>query len=303
MEPGEFDLVGFAVGVVERKQRAAGRGARRATSSSASPVRGCGATATRSRATRAARARRPPARRARVAGRAPLARRRAAPTRARSTRPRCGSSARHVDVHAFAHVTGGGIPGNLARVLGRDCDAVIAARRVGGAADLRRDPGAPATSPTTRWSTCSTSASACWPLSPQRTASIPSTRCARRATMRGQLGRSSEGRGGCTRSRAEAGAETVAATLHTGPIPTRLPRRGSVTSEVTHGPEPTPEHEQLLTPSEVAAMFRVNPKTVTRWARAGKISAIRTLGGHRRFKAVRSASSWSRSTRAAATRP
>ena len=34
-------------------------------------------------------------------------------------------------------------------------------------------------------------------------------------------------------------------------------------------------------------MFRVNPKTVTRWARAGKISAIRTLGGHRRFKASR----------------
>jgi excisionase family DNA binding protein len=32
-------------------------------------------------------------------------------------------------------------------------------------------------------------------------------------------------------------------------------------------------------------MFRVNPKTVTRWARAGKISAIRTLGGHRRFRA------------------
>jgi excisionase family DNA binding protein len=48
-----------------------------------------------------------------------------------------------------------------------------------------------------------------------------------------------------------------------------------------HGSEP----EQLLTPSEVAAMFRVNPKTVTRWARAGKISAIRTLGGHRRFRA------------------
>lgn len=43
--------------------------------------------------------------------------------------------------------------------------------------------------------------------------------------------------------------------------------------------------EELLTPSEVAAMFRVNPKTVTRWARSGKISAIRTLGGHRRFKA------------------
>jgi excisionase family DNA binding protein len=39
----------------------------------------------------------------------------------------------------------------------------------------------------------------------------------------------------------------------------------------------------LLTPSEVATMFRVDPKTVTRWAKAGKISAIRTLGGHRRF--------------------
>lgn len=43
--------------------------------------------------------------------------------------------------------------------------------------------------------------------------------------------------------------------------------------------------EELLTPSEVAARFRVNPKTVTRWARAGKLSAIRTLGGHRRFRA------------------
>ena len=44
------------------------------------------------------------------------------------------------------------------------------------------------------------------------------------------------------------------------------------------------EHE-LLTPSEVAVLFRVDPKTVTRWARAGRISAIRTIGGHRRFRA------------------
>ncbi len=48
--------------------------------------------------------------------------------------------------------------------------------------------------------------------------------------------------------------------------------------------DPMAENE-LLTPSEVAVMFRVNPKTVTRWARAGKISALRTLGGHRRFRA------------------
>jgi phosphoribosylformylglycinamidine cyclo-ligase len=31
----------------------------------------------------------------------------------------------HVDIHAYAHVTGGGIPGNLARVLPDDCDAVV----------------------------------------------------------------------------------------------------------------------------------------------------------------------------------
>lgn len=45
------------------------------------------------------------------------------------------------------------------------------------------------------------------------------------------------------------------------------------------------QKDALLTPAEVAGMFRVNPKTVTRWARAGKITAIRTLGGHRRFRA------------------
>jgi excisionase family DNA binding protein len=39
----------------------------------------------------------------------------------------------------------------------------------------------------------------------------------------------------------------------------------------------------LLTPAEVAAMFCVDPKTVTRWAKAGKLTAIRTLGGHRRY--------------------
>ncbi|MGI8696503.1 MAG: BldC family transcriptional regulator [Mycobacteriales bacterium] len=44
------------------------------------------------------------------------------------------------------------------------------------------------------------------------------------------------------------------------------------------------EAEPLLTPAEVASMFRVDPKTVTRWAKAGKLTSIRTLGGHRRYK-------------------
>ena len=42
--------------------------------------------------------------------------------------------------------------------------------------------------------------------------------------------------------------------------------------------------ENLLTPSEVAALFRVDPKTVTRWAKAGKLTSIKTLGGPRRYK-------------------
>jgi excisionase family DNA binding protein len=62
-----------------------------------------------------------------------------------------------------------------------------------------------------------------------------------------------------------------------------------------NNPQTTPTHDgssadqgqpdALLTPGEVATLFRVNPKTVTRWARAGKLTAIRTLGGHRRFRA------------------
>ena len=39
-----------------------------------------------------------------------------------------------------------------------------------------------------------------------------------------------------------------------------------------------------MTPAEVAALFRVDPKTVTRWADAGKLTAVRTLGGHRRYR-------------------
>lgn len=42
---------------------------------------------------------------------------------------------------------------------------------------------------------------------------------------------------------------------------------------------------ELLTPSEVASLFRVDVKTVTRWARTGKLGSIRTVGGHRRYRA------------------
>jgi len=45
-----------------------------------------------------------------------------------------------------------------------------------------------------------------------------------------------------------------------------------------------PQRDRLLTPGEVATLFRVDPKTVTRWASAGRIGSIRTPGGHRRFR-------------------
>lgn len=44
------------------------------------------------------------------------------------------------------------------------------------------------------------------------------------------------------------------------------------------------DSQVLMTPAEVAVLFRVDPKTVTRWADAGKLTAVRTLGGHRRYR-------------------
>ena len=58
---------------------------------------------------------------------------------------------------------------------------------------------------------------------------------------------------------------------------TPIPANPSFTNTNT-GPE------VLLTPAEVAALFKVDPKTVTRWAKLGKLSSLRTLGGHRRYK-------------------
>jgi excisionase family DNA binding protein len=42
--------------------------------------------------------------------------------------------------------------------------------------------------------------------------------------------------------------------------------------------------DKLLTPGQVAALFHVDPKTVTRWAHAGRLGSVRTPGGHRRFR-------------------
>src|SRR3974390_730324 len=91
-----------------------------------------------------------------------------------------------------------------------------------------------------------------------------------------------------------AGDGNMASVGHIG-HPRQAPqgaRSGSKTQDGSTGPggeaihmsARTPEAEPLLTPAEVATMFRVDPKTVTRWAKAGKLTSIRTLGGHRRYR-------------------
>jgi excisionase family DNA binding protein len=62
-----------------------------------------------------------------------------------------------------------------------------------------------------------------------------------------------------------------------------------VTAFAAIAPEPEPDtgeraSDELLTPAEAARRLGVTPNTVTRWSRAGKISAIQTIGGHRRYR-------------------
>ncbi|GAA5068450.1 hypothetical protein GCM10023259_063950 [Thermocatellispora tengchongensis] len=86
------------------------------------------------------------------------------------------------------------------------------------------------------------------------------------------------------------GLEKPHAKGHKGTSVTQAQQQSQDRSPVHHGGEAaqmsarTPEAEPLLTPAEVATMFRVDPKTVTRWAKAGKLTSIRTLGGHRRYR-------------------
>ena len=47
---------------------------------------------------------------------------------------------------------------------------------------------------------------------------------------------------------------------------------------------PLAEDEELLPPQKVARQFGVKTKTLRGWANEGKISARRTLGGHRRYR-------------------
>ncbi|PRY00839.1 excisionase family DNA binding protein [Allonocardiopsis opalescens] len=61
--------------------------------------------------------------------------------------------------------------------------------------------------------------------------------------------------------------------------PARLPERPPLPEELQG------ELPELMTAQEVAHLFRVHPKTVSSWARQGRLTYIRTLGGHRRYTA------------------
>lgn len=47
---------------------------------------------------------------------------------------------------------------------------------------------------------------------------------------------------------------------------------------------PRDEEAEYLTPSQVAGVLHVSPKTVSRWATQGFLPCLVTLGGHRRFR-------------------
>ncbi len=49
---------------------------------------------------------------------------------------------------------------------------------------------------------------------------------------------------------------------------------------------PTTINGQLLRTADVAALFQVSERTVSDWARRGRIPSVRTPGGHRRYPAV-----------------
>jgi excisionase family DNA binding protein len=46
-----------------------------------------------------------------------------------------------------------------------------------------------------------------------------------------------------------------------------------------------PELPRYLRTTDVADILHVSPKTVTRWAKEGKLPFLKTLGGHRRYPA------------------
>ena len=196
MEPGEFDLVGFAVGVVERDRLITGERVRPGDVVIGLPSPGLRSNgyslARRVLLDRAGRSLDEPA--------CPGAHHNLADELLQPSviyAPAVLALAERVDVRAVAHITGGGLPGNVPRVLPADCDAVIdrtawEVPRIFGEIQRLGE------SPTRRWRVCSTSGSGWSWWSLPMTRSGPSTGCGTTATKPRKSDRSFPARGWCT---------------------------------------------------------------------------------------------------------
>lgn len=62
--------------------------------------------------------------------------------------------------------------------------------------------------------------------------------------------------------------------------------QGSARGDGGHASQPVEDQGTawpLMTPAEVAGVLHVDPNTLARWSRDGKLTAVRTPGGHRRY--------------------
>ena len=66
------------------------------------------------------------------------------------------------------------------------------------------------------------------------------------------------------------------------PPPESAPRKGCAVAARPSGKAATTYPSYLHT-AEVADILHVSPKTVSRWAKEGKLPYLKTLGGHRRY--------------------
>ena len=78
-------------------------------------------------------------------------------------------------------------------------------------------------------------------------------------------------------------AVVVGTAGQSGPVPLPSPAtKGCAVAAQPSGKAAT-DHPSYLRTAQVANLLSVSPKTVSRWAKEGKLPYLKTLGGHRRY--------------------